>query len=246
MIVAVAGDDQRPHVADVGAQRFEVAAVAVPADDDQHLAVAERGPGVRELDAAGEDVGLLADVLDRVLGELGQRLVDPLPLLLEFALQLRDRADPAVGHRLAVDQHRAAVDPQPVAVGEQPEEVRLRGIDQADAGVGQHQRPGVGIATVRGGRGVEDGDGTGVDQLLGGDPVDVDVVDDGDVAGPHPLDQVLGAGAQTGRPFDRGVGARTIAAPQKSRQAPATGGGHRLRLGHPTAARKGLSPSDGV
>ena len=38
---AVDGDDQRPHVADVGAQRLQVAAVAVAADDDQYVAVAE-------------------------------------------------------------------------------------------------------------------------------------------------------------------------------------------------------------
>ena len=85
---AVDGDDQRPHVADVGAQRLQVAAVAVAADDDQDVAVAEGGPGRRELDAAGQQVGLLAHVGDRVLGELGQRLVDPLALLVELAFQL--------------------------------------------------------------------------------------------------------------------------------------------------------------
>ena len=77
---AVDGDDQRPHVADVGAQGFQVAPVALAADDDQDVPVAEGDAGRREVDRAGEDVGLLADVLDRVFGELGEDLVDPLAL----------------------------------------------------------------------------------------------------------------------------------------------------------------------
>ena len=67
--------------------------MAVAADDDQDVAVAEGGPGGRELDAAGEQVGLLADVGERVLDEADQRLVDPLALLVELALQPLDVLD---------------------------------------------------------------------------------------------------------------------------------------------------------
>src|SRR5262249_59120575 len=56
---AVDGDDQRSHVADVGAQRFQVAAVAVAADDDQDVAGAGGGPGGRGGGRAGGGVGLL-------------------------------------------------------------------------------------------------------------------------------------------------------------------------------------------
>src|SRR6201999_3542268 len=54
---AVDGDDQRPHVADVGAQGFQVAAVAFAADDDQDVAVAEGDPGRGGVERAGGDVG---------------------------------------------------------------------------------------------------------------------------------------------------------------------------------------------
>ena len=105
---AVDGDDDRPHVADVGPQRLDVAAVPVAADDDQHVAVAEAGRGRRELDAAGQQVGLAADVGDGVLGELGQRLVDPLPLVVELALELDRAEQPAAEDGRAADADRPA------------------------------------------------------------------------------------------------------------------------------------------
>ena len=67
----------------------------------------------------------------------------------------------------------------------------------------------------------------GFDQLLGGDPVDVDVVDDGDVAGPQPLDQVLGPLAEPRRAFDRPASGRApLRRDEQRREATATGGGH--------------------
>ena len=179
---AVDGDDQRAHVADVGAQRLEVAAVAVAADDDQHVAVAEARPGRRELDGAGQQIGLAAHVGDRVLGELGERLVDPLALLVELALEL-DRAEhPAAQDRLAAGADRAALDPQPLAVAEQLERVALLDVDEHHPGAGEQQRPGVRVAAVGGLGRVDHRPHPGRDQLLGGDPVDVEVVDDRDVA----------------------------------------------------------------
>ena len=70
---------------------------------------------------------------------------------------------------------------------------------EADPRAGQHQRPGVRVPALRGGRGVEHRDDPGFDQLLGGDAVDVDVVDDRDLAGAQALDQVLGPLARAGR-----------------------------------------------
>ena len=113
---AVDGDDQRPHVADVGAQGLQVAAVALAADDDQHVAVAEGGPGRREGDVAGEQVGLFAHVGDGVLGEFPERLVDPLSVLLHLALELGDAEGPAAGDLLPVDEDRLADDTDAVAV----------------------------------------------------------------------------------------------------------------------------------
>ena len=45
----------------------------------------------------------------------------------------------------------------------------------------------------------------GFDQLLGGDPVDVDVVDDRDVPGSQALDQMLGPRAEPRGTFDRPI-----------------------------------------
>ena len=120
---AVDGDDERADVADVGAQRLQVAAVAVAADDDQHVAVAEDGPGRRELDRAGQQVGLLADVGDGVLGELGERLVDPLALLGEAAPPARRRPAPGRAGPRARRADRAGGDRQLGAVVEQLEGV---------------------------------------------------------------------------------------------------------------------------
>ena len=71
------------RVADVGAQRAQVAPVGRAADDDQHVAVAEVGPRLREVEPAREQLGLALDVLDRVAREVGDRLVDGLLLLGE-------------------------------------------------------------------------------------------------------------------------------------------------------------------
>ena len=111
---------------------------------------------------------------------------------------------------------------QPVAVVEQLEEAGARGIDEADPGPGQHQRPRVGVLAVGGGRGVEHGGDPGRDQLLGRDPVDVEVVDDGDVARAQLLHQVLGALSQAGGPVDRRVRACPVATPEQSGEATAT------------------------
>ena len=92
---------------------------------------------------------------------------------------------------------------QPLALAQQLEGVALFDVDQQHPGAGEHQRPGVRVAAVRGRRRVEHGPHAGRDQLLGRDPVDVEVVDDGDVAGREPLDQVLGAAAEPGDALDR-------------------------------------------
>ncbi len=66
----------------------------------------------------------------------------------------------------------------------------------------------------------------GRDQLLGGDPVDVEVVDDGDVARVQAFDQVLGALAEAGGSFDRGIGSCAVPPAQECGEATAASGGH--------------------
>ncbi len=237
----VDGDDQRPHVADVGAQRLQVAPVAVAADDDQHVAVAEDRFGRREVDAAGQQVGLFAHVGDGVLGELGQRLVDPLALFLQLQLQLGFAEDAAAQHllgRRSAPCRRRCVTRSPSFSSSKG--VRPGDVDQPDPGPGQHQRPGVRVGAVGGGRGVDHRGDAGGDQLLGRDPVDVDVVDHGDVARAQAFDQVLGALAEASGPFDRRVGSGPSASSEQGGQATATDGGHAPRLGQPKLDRQGL------
>ena len=61
---AVDGDEQRPHVADVGAQRLQVLRWPSPRTTISTWRSRNDGAGRRELDRAGQQVGLLADVRD--------------------------------------------------------------------------------------------------------------------------------------------------------------------------------------
>ncbi len=138
---------------------------------------------------AGQQIGLLPDVGDGVLDELRQGLVDSLALFVELALQLDCTEHAPVRHLMAANHHGAPLDRHRVAVAKPLEKLSTGHVDQADPGPGEHQRSGVGVATVGGLRGVQHGTHAGRDQLLGRDPVDVEVVDDRNVAGPEALDQ---------------------------------------------------------
>ena len=124
-------------------------------------------------------------------------------LLVALALQLLDAEHAA---RAAARARRARTAP-PAIVTRSPSREQLEGIalldvDQRHPGLGQQQRPGVRVAPVGGRRGVDHGAHPGRDQLLGGDPVDVDVIDDGDIAGREAFDQVLGAPPEPSRAFE--------------------------------------------
>ena len=108
---AVDGDDHRALVAHIRAQRAQVALVVDPADDDQRRTIAQLGGEVGKLDLTGQELALLPDVGDRVLGEQRQRLADAAAALLVLA-----------AHRLRVlhfagPQHLAVADQPPVADG---------------------------------------------------------------------------------------------------------------------------------
>ncbi len=72
-------------IADERAQRAQILLQVDPADDDQGRAVAEVGLEAGHLDAAGEQLALLAHVLDRVDREPLEGLADLLPALLRLA-----------------------------------------------------------------------------------------------------------------------------------------------------------------
>ena len=54
-------------------ERLQITPVAVAADDDQDVAVAEARPGRREVDTTHQQVAFVANVRDRVLGECSKK-----------------------------------------------------------------------------------------------------------------------------------------------------------------------------
>jgi hypothetical protein len=96
-----------------------------------------------------------------------------------------------------------AVDNHGIAVGQNLEKRRARGVDQPHARPDKRQRPGVGIASVGGGRDVDHRLHPGGGELLGRDPVEVEVIDDGNVGGPQALDEVLRLAPQPGAAVNR-------------------------------------------
>ena len=87
-------------------------------------------------------------------------------------------------------------------------------VEQRDAGADQDLGTEVGIAAGDAGRGVDDGGDLAADERVGADPVDVDVVDDGDVAGAQPLGEVLRAAVQPDGAGDAGARLLCPAAPK--------------------------------
>ena len=64
--------------------------------------------------------------------------------------------------------------------------------------------PGIRKAAGARGRHVDDGPHAGFDELLGRDTVEIDVVDDREIAGPKPLDEILRPPAEPGGADDLG------------------------------------------
>ena len=144
---------------------------------------------------------------------------------------------PVAADLAAHDHHRIAV----LKLLEQ----RRRGrVDQAHAGPRQEQRAGVRIAPGGGRRDVDDRPHPGRHQVLGGDPVEVGVVDDRDVAGAQALDQLLGPAAEPGVAVDGVIGARRggAVAPQPAAREESNGRGHRT----PLIIRKTRPPRRGL
>ena len=82
---SVDGEEHRLEVADVRPHDPEVALVARPARDDDRVPLAEARLQRRELDPVGEQLPLVAQVAERVVGERLERLGDPALLVGERA-----------------------------------------------------------------------------------------------------------------------------------------------------------------
>ena len=99
---------------------------------------------------------------------------------------------------------------QLLTLGDELEHVGADVVDERDPRLGDQQRADVGVAARERRRRVHHGGRGGPDEVLGRHPVDVGVVDDGDVPRAEPLDQVF-------RPAIGAGGAHDDAAPDRSR-----------------------------
>ena len=224
---AVDGDHQRPHVADVGAQRL-----AGPGGGGRRERRSGRGgrgswpasAGTRRCRSAGRSPRAHGRPCSR---RIGQRLVDR----SRWRSKRRSSSStPSARPRRSGSPPMSTVRPrsQPVAVVEQVERARHRrrrsgGSRRGPAAAARRSDSGrrwsrEALITAR---------DAGCDQLLGGDPVDVDVVDDRDLAGAQPLDQVLGPPAKPHRALDHRAWRSRRCDARAEREATATGGCHR-------------------
>ena len=179
------------------------------------------------VDPAREQLALVAHVLDRVVGEALERLADLVSPRLGFAAHALSVEHLAAPDRLAAAEHlrghgRSARPADPdhhrVAVGDRVEQGVIRQVHQQDPGLDEQLRPEVRVGAARGASGVEDRTHFRRDQLLRRDAVQVDVVDQGDVAAHEMPDQQLRAPARAHRTADAERQAR-----RRRRARPAVG-----------------------
>src|SRR5699024_6810501 len=196
---AVDTDDHGPVLPQERPQGGQVLLVVVAAHDDQHRPAGQVGADAGGADAVEQQVAFAQHVLHGVLGELlellGQALAGDLLGRVDGGLVLNDAlADPG-----ALAEHGRPVQGDDLPVPQILEQDGTDGVDQGDPGIDQDLRAGVGVPPGGGGGDVEHRRGTALDQGLGGDTVDVLVIDDGDVARREARGQVLGALSQAGR-----------------------------------------------
>ena len=89
----------------------------------------------------------------------------------------------AAGDLLVADEHAVALDLDVVALAQLPEHILAEVVDEGDAGLDQRLRAEVRVPAGDRRLRVEDGGHADGDQRVRGHPVEVDVVDDRDVAG---------------------------------------------------------------
>ena len=195
-------DQHRLVLLDEGLERLEVGGGVGFLGHDDDVTTAEVGVDVGNADAVDQQRALTADELDGVAGERFQMshqaalgLVHQVVDLMVGSLGSEDK--PAVA-----GVHAAVVHANPSAVLDLLEYFRPGLIDQLDAVRDEHLGPEVGVAPRDRRRRVDDRRDTGFDQCVRGDPVQIQRVDDGDVAGPDAPQQPIDVAIHTGRAGD--------------------------------------------
>ena len=208
-ICAGAGADQDGLVfLDEGLEALEVVSGVVLVGDHDDVTAAQFDVDVGNADPVDQQRALASDELNGVAGERFQVGDQP---TLGFLHQLGDLFVGALG---AADQsavpgvHATVVEAHFRAVFDLLENVGAGLVDQGDTVGQQHFGPQVRVA-ARHRRGcIDDGGDLGVDERIGRDPVQVQDVEDGDIAGAHPPQQPVDVtvdpgGADDARP--RGI-----------------------------------------
>ena len=112
--------------------------MAIAANDDQYVAVAKGGSCRRKLDAAGQQVCLLADMGHGVFDKIDKCLANTLALFIEHALQLDGAEQAAAHHPIASDPNGATLNPHRVAVTKALKKLAVGGVDQTNTGPRKH------------------------------------------------------------------------------------------------------------
>jgi hypothetical protein len=188
---AVHPDEYRLELPDVRAQHVEVGLVVVAPDDDQHVSTGDAGLDVRYADAVQQQVPLLLEVFHRVGGERLQLDGQPLAGVDHQRTDRLGVLAPALPEDVLAPVDRAALDADRLALAQPVEQLVAQVVDERDAGLDEHLGAEVRVPAGDGRFGVEHRRDPGGHQGVGRDPVEVDVVDDGDVPGPKPTDEPL-------------------------------------------------------
>ncbi len=172
---------------------MEVGLVVDPPDHHQGRAVAEVGPERRHVDATGKEVLLLDHVLDGVPGERFERATDFAPALLGLAPDDDGIEEIAARQHLAPPPDLPATHLNSVTVPAGLEQRVVRKVDEGYSRVSEQGGAHVRVIQRRRWPAVQDRRRPGGDEVLGGNTVQVGMVDQCHLPRLQTLDEVLGA-----------------------------------------------------
>ena len=166
------------------------------------VAAAQFDVDVGDADAVDQQRALATDELNGVACEGFQMGDQP---ALGFLHELGDLFLGALGaanQSTVTDVHAAVVEADFRAVFDLLEDIGAGLVDESDAVGQQHLGAEVGIAARHRRRRVDDGGDLGVDERVGGDPVQIQHVEHRDVTGAYPAQQPVDVAVDPGGPDD--------------------------------------------
>ena len=153
----------------------------------------------RQLDRLERQLRLALDVLEGVHGEPLELAADRGARRVHGGLDLVGGERVPGGDQLVATPDLGAFDTNLLALAQAVEHVLTGSVDERDAGLHDANRAAVRVAARDRLTGVHDRGYAGSDEPFRGDPVEVPMVDDGDVARLEPLHEVLGPAVDASR-----------------------------------------------